>query len=616
MNDLAAPSREAESPDQPPTGLRPDPAGDPTRDRPAARARWATDRDAARWGDGVLAAAGRRSTDRIGEAVSARDDDPLAGFRPAILAVRWATTGVSLALASSWIIAGDPVMLVLAALILAHAIFRTLVPVRDTGSLRAVMAIDMEVVLAVTAVITTGYWGSPLVLVLVNAVIVAGFARGYGFALRVAIVSIAALTLPALVNEHWSPAEWAEGARWATLLVSAGIVAGYGRRLAGEATRRHSIALDRVARLTDANALLTNLHRVAQTLPASLDEDEVLDSTSARLRALLPGTATMIVLRDEASGLLTVVRTSAGLQVGGLAWSAFPDGVVDALHLRRPILVTGLNESGPGLVPGMHSGIYAPLLARGLLVGVVAVETASAQGFSPADVQLLRGFVEPVALAIDNSHWFRRIQTVAADEERFRIARELHDRVGQSLAYLGFEVDRMIRRNETGQAVTDGLAELRQDIRQVVTEVRETLSDLRTDVTDTVDFAAAAEQFAARLAARSHLEVTVDCDTDHRLPILQERELWRIAQEALVNVERHAQATAVDLRWRCTEDQALLEVTDNGVGLPETADGTLGRPDSYGLIGMRERADSVGAVLELLSTPHEGTTVRCYLAQR
>lgn len=613
MNDLAAPT-EPDSTDRR-AGVPPAQIRDPTRDRGANRARRATDLNLGRWVDGPTVT-GRRPADRFGEAAAGRSEDPLAGFRPAILAVRWATTGVSLALASALIIAGDPVMLALAAMVLAHAIFRTLMPVRDTGSLRAVLAIDVEVVVAVIAVIATGYWSSPLVLVLVNAVIVAGFARGYGFALRVAVMSIAALTLPAVLSENWSLAEWAEGARWATLLVSAGIVAGYGRRLAGEATRRHSMALDRVARLTDANALLTNLHRVAQTLPASLDEKEVLDSTLARLRALLPGTAAVIVLREEASGLLTVARTAAGRQTGALDWSAFPEGVADALDLRRPILVTGLDKSGSGLVPGTHSGIYAPLLARGRLIGVVAVETASVQGFSPADVQLLRGFVEPVALAIDNSHWFRRIRTVAADEERFRIARELHDRIGQSLAYLGFEVDRMIRRDASGQPVGDGLAELRQDIREVVSEVRETLSDLRTDVNDTIDFAAAAEQFAARLAERSHLDVIVDCDTDHRLPILQERELWRIAQEALVNVERHAQATTVTLRWRCTEHDALLEVTDNGVGLPEATDGTLGRADSYGLIGMRERADSVGAVLELSSTPHEGTTVRCYLAQR
>ena len=88
-----------------------------------------------------------------------------------------------------------------------------------------------------------------------------------------------------------------------------------------------------------------------------------------------------------------------------------------------------------------------------------------------------------------------------------------------------------------------------------------------------------------------------DVDAVIRLPLLQEREMWRIAQEALANVERHARATAVRVVWRCDGHRAVLEVTDNGAGFEA---GKAGRLDSYGMLGMRERAASIGSALEAL----------------
>jgi signal transduction histidine kinase len=88
--------------------------------------------------------------------------------------------------------------------------------------------------------------------------------------------------------------------------------------------------------------------------------------------------------------------------------------------------------------------------------------------------------------------------------------------------------------------------------------------------------------------------------------------MWRIAQEALINVERHADASQVTITWTCDGTTAALAISDNGRGIP---DGHKGRIDSYGVLGMRERAASIGASLEMISHPGEGTTVRCCLEQ-
>ena len=86
--------------------------------------------------------------------------------------------------------------------------------------------------------------------------------------------------------------------------------------------------------------------------------------------------------------------------------------------------------------------------------------------------------------------------------------------------------------------------------------------------------------------------------------------MWRIAQEALVNVERHAKASAAAVRWRCDGQAAALEIADDGRGFP---DGKAGRIDSYGIMGMRERASSIGATLEIHSEEGKGTVIRCFL---
>ena len=100
---------------------------------------------------------------------------------------------------------------------------------------------------------------------------------------------------------------------------------------------------------------------------------------------------------------------------------------------------------------------------------------------------------------MDNARWFARLRTVGADEERTRIARDLHDRIGQSLAYLAFELDRIVKADGQAKPVGTQLERLRADVRGVIGEVRDTLYDLRTDVTDTKDMPATLREFLDRV---------------------------------------------------------------------------------------------------------------------
>ena len=116
----------------------------------------------------------------------------------------------------------------------------------------------------------------------------------------------------------------------------------------------------------------------------------------------------------------------------------------------------------------------------------------------------------------------------------------------------------------------------------MIGEVRDTLYDLRTDVTESQSLSTTLEAFLERVKDRSGLVGHLRMQETGRLPILQERELWRIAQEAVTNVERHARATQVTISWRCDGTDARLEIADDGIGFPV---GSAGRLDSYGLLG-------------------------------
>ncbi len=538
--------------------------------------------------------------------------DRVESFASAILAIRWGMTVVSLALAADGFLNSDLEIVSWCAVVISYTVIRTISPIKYRGNIFSLLQVFAEIALHVGAVASTGFWDSPFVFSLITAIVVAGFARGFGFGLRISIGASLAVSLAEASRPGYTAQELRLALQWSTVLLLVGVVAGYARRISGEADRQHSLALNRLDRLSDANALLFSLHRVAQTLPASLDLGDVLDTTVSRLRGLIDFDSVAILVFDDTDASWQVVRREGATLPPRLGPTELPMPLMRAMADNKMVEISELGHpQGPGISPSSSSGIYSVLTARGAVIGLLAVESRRPAAFSKRDVELLNGFVEPAALAIDNARWFGRLRTVGADEERTRIARDLHDNIGQSLAYLAFELDRIVGRDEKGEEIGTSLTQLRGDLRGVIGEVRDTLYDLRTDVSDGQEIGEVLEQFAGRLMERSELDIRVYADRDgQRLPLLQERELWRIAQEALVNVQRHSGAKGAAVRWRCDGEAAALEIADDGRGFPA---GKAGRLDSYGIMGMRERASSIGATLEIHSEEGKGTVVRCFL---
>ena len=494
---------------------------------------------------------------------------------------------------------------------MAYALWRTVAPIRYYGdSTRSLIAVYGDVALCLGIVVVTGYWDSPYIFSLITSVMIAGFARGFAFAIRCAIASVLAVAIPLVEISGWRES-LNQSSQWGGELLLVALIAGYARRIYHESQQQTTEALGRLHRLSEANALLSELHRVAQVLPASLDLSETINATAARVRELVEPDVVAILLRDEATSSWSVALAE-GVRLPRVVPDAeLPAPLRRALGASVAVLVDDLAQTGPGLSSSSRTGLYAALRARDRIVGVVAAERRGQSSMTQRDLGLLDGVAEQGALAIDNARWFGSLRRVGADEERTRIARELHDRVGQSLAYLAFELDRITNRSREG-SVSDDLERLQGEVREVIGEVRETLYDLRTDVSQGQDLVSTLNTYLHRVKQRRGLEVEFVNDATARLPLGVERELWRIAQEAITNVERHARASRVRVSWASDGRFGLLEVEDDGQGLVATG---AGRPDSYGILGMRERAAVIGASLEIDSAPGTGTTVRCRLKE-
>ena len=469
------------------------------------------------------------------------------------------------------------------------------------------LRIVVEIAGVVAAILLSGAWASPFVLFLVPVGMLAGFAAGGVFSAQLAAAAVAVITVQHIPNvgvRHGLQ----DGALWVGLLGLVAFTSGLAHRAAHDAARQQQVALDKVSRLAEANSLLFALQRVAQTLPASLDLEEVLDSTVGRLRTMVRHDLLAVYLVDPSTRRASPARTHGIISARTYPLDRLPTGLRQSAESLKTVRIDQLN-AGEGVSPGAQCGLYAALRARGSLVGFIAVESSSTGSFGQQQAEIVHGLTEPFGIAIDNARMFRRIRTLAADEERTRIARELHDHVGSSLAMIGFEVDRALSVATDGGKTEPVLRELREQVSAVVRDVRDTLYDLRTEITDTRDLAATASEFLARVGVRSGIETLSDIRLNERLPISMERELWQIIREAVLNAERHSRATHLLVSGRQTGNDLQFAIRDDGVGL----DATEARVDSYGLIGMHERAERIDAELTLQSLTTGGTEVRVHL---
>lgn len=295
---------------------------------------------------------------------------------------------------------------------------------------------------------------------------------------------------------------------------------------------------------------------------------------------------------------------------------------------RRPAVIVDHKEKDPRYryIPALRGTDYTSMASVPMasepagLVGVLNVHTRDRREFTEQDIRLLTTIGSLVAGGIHTARMHRRLaarerahvrfadQVIAAQEnERRRLAGDIHDGISQRLVSLAFHLDAADQTIGTDPAFAAEQVKLARALTErAMDEARAAIGGLRPPVLDDLGLAGALASLVRTLA---DIDFTVDV-CERRLPDHVEIALYRIAQEALQNIVKHASATAGRLIFDCWADRARLEVSDNGRGFDVPAHrASAGSPKHYGLVSMAERAQLLNGELEILSRVGEGTTV-------
>jgi signal transduction histidine kinase len=254
-----------------------------------------------------------------------------------------------------------------------------------------------------------------------------------------------------------------------------------------------------------------------------------------------------------------------------------------------------------------------PLVTGVRTVGLVVAEADRARAFDHPMVSAAAAVAASSVLRLETALLFDDVRSLATTEERQRLAREIHDGVAQELVMVGYGIDNALALlpNEPDQAASM-LGSLRDEVTRVITELRLSLFELRSDVDPHGGLAAAIAEYARTMGAAGGMRVHLSLDEGGaRLPAAVEGELLRIAQEAITNARKHARARNLWVSCEIDPPYVKLQVSDDGRGVSAE-----NREDSFGMSIMAERAQRIRARLEVGPRKPSGTTVSAVLGAR
>jgi signal transduction histidine kinase len=452
----------------------------------------------------------------------------------------------------------------------------------------------IESVVCVVAVLQSGPHDSPIFPLLLGPSFAVGVSVGASGAVLTS--ALGALTLVAAgIGGHHGSDYTAAAATWATLAAASG--AG-GTAIRTVRARAEGVEPSYLA----AYRLLAQLRPVARQLSVGLDPVTVAEGLLQALQQVEHFDRGAVLV----SGDTTRLSRLATLGGSGAPWGAAVDDdspFSAAWVSQRPQRIGRRLDGGPG------SGLVLPLTIGLRTFGLIGLETSTERAFlRPEDA--MSAVVDEAALRLETALLFDEVRELATAEERRRLAREIHDGIAQELSYLGYVVDDVSATARAGDEdeLDEKFRALRFEISRIVGELRMSIFDLRRDVGEHGGLGAALSEYVRSVGRQSGLTVHLSLsETTERLPAETEAELLRIAQEAVTNARRHADADNLWVSLEVDPPAALLRIEDDGRGL-----GTP-RPDSVGLAIMRERAMRLRTTVRVSPRSPSGTTVEIQL---
>jgi len=382
------------------------------------------------------------------------------------------------------------------------------------------------------------------------------------------------------------------------------------------------------------NQELAALHAIATTMSQSLNLNQILNDALDEVLKLdmFEGTAKGMLfgLDEDSGGLVLIAHRGTPPEHPCLVRPPGPGECLCGQCAQEGKVIISENcfeDARHDLNwPQMpeHKDICLPLKVRGEVVGVMNVRLPITHMVSSHDIGLLTSVAGQIGVAIENARLFEavsrqheRLRTLslrlaeAEETERRRLAQELHDQVGQNLTALSINLN-IVR----GELPMDGLQNLdgRLAESQVLVEettrlIRSVMSDLRPPMLDDLGLVETLHWYADQTASRTGLSITVESDRIRlNLPTHIENALFRIAQESLANVVKHAQATEVNISVELIAETVRLIVTDDGIGYSPNHHKIHEKDHGWGLLIMSERAEALGGRCWIESQPGVGGT--------
>lgn len=360
-----------------------------------------------------------------------------------------------------------------------------------------------------------------------------------------------------------------------------------------------------------AARLLTQLRTIARQLPGTLDPVGIAEHLLDELRSIIPADKAA-AFTASGGGRLEVLAQRGHDRA---AWETSLDSdspIAEAWATQQPALltrsVTRIDGDGPR---GAATGVVLPLVTGVRTVGLIVLQ-ADAADASPTSDSVARAaqIARDAALRLETALLFDEVRSLATAQERQRLAREIHDGIAQELVIVGYALDNAIAEiaSETPRldSATKQLETLRAEVTRMITELRLSLFELRSDVDRHGGLGSAIAEYARTVGSSAGLRVHLSLgESTARLPAAVESELLRIAQEAITNARKHAKAANLWVSCDVDPPRAQLKISDDGTGLS----GKRRRKDSYGMSIMAERAQRIRACLSVTAREPNGTIV-------
>jgi signal transduction histidine kinase len=367
---------------------------------------------------------------------------------------------------------------------------------------------------------------------------------------------------------------------------------------------------------TEWSRQLESLNEIGGALVSELELPRLLDLVARRLRELIGARLVTIALP---SGDELRIETADGDGAEAFVGMTFPrydsktGRVLERGHSERvdSLLEDPEVHQDAARHMGARTGLYVPLVLRDAAIGVLVAhdKVGSDQRFDSADLRLAEQFADRAAVAVDLSRRVARdaLRRVVAGQEveRRRLARELHDETGQALTSILLGL-RAVEEAGSGDGIRESISAVRELVVATLQDVRTLAVQLRPKALDDFGLVPALERLVQTFSESTGISVDLEAGLgEHRVPAEVETTLYRIIQEALTNVVKHAEAKRVSVLLVRRDGSVTAVVEDDGIGF----DATSTREDGLGLLGMRERVELHDGHLKIEASPGAGTTL-------